>query len=422
MKSIFEETPVNRYLDVLEEDSIVLMAGAPNIAPNGLDATECARLKDCGINALSATITTSEVKSTLANCHANGLKLYLGNASLFNNLTSCRNVVNSYKNLDGLGGWMLKQQISYNEIIKESVNDEDLPNYSLSNSLINETDGKHPVFVGLDGDWSSKSGYLNGKSFPEYLAEFQKRFSPSFFPYIYLPIRDGEAMNSERYSVYYRNLSYFAEVSRYTSVPFWVYCRCVALHNYNGFSAGITTERQLRSIVFSSLAYGAQGIYYWNYRQQSLNGTYTDAPVSFDGNIVTDVWQYLKNVNLEVRAFNSVFAGCEHIETRHLSSTITGLKGFDHPMGPLLSIVSQNGSSLEIQVSHINKGGVDYLVVMPNINVAETSRQKVTLNFSEYWEVSIIEKSGSSYVTKKLTSQALEKELGRGDYLIFTWK
>ena len=442
MGSIFQSNPVNYFAPIPEE--ITLMAGKPNSGTGALDDELCEDVKNCGFNAIGATIGIANVASSLKNCANHGLKLFLHNYSTY---LKSGEFIDEYKNRDGLGGWIMEFLASYNKLQTKTANAGYLPIAEANNLLIEKElvssdskDIKHPVFIGIGGDWNRDINYVPFGSqnpavyFPDLIKFYQDTFHHSMWPIGYLP--DLSPVNTsqipvERQKMYYKTLQYMAYISRYTATPFWMYVRCQGLKGYYNMQGASPTLNMLRGLVFTSLAYGAQGIYYWNYRQDPSsstgNPTYFDAPIDPAGQ-KTQTWNMVKTINGEVKAFNKVFCGCEMIDCRHLSSIIDdnnaeNMRMMEKPMGPLMSIAKTDGSKPDVLVSHINNSGTDYLVIIANpfeLNVNKT--QKLVLHFSSYWHITRPQIVGANFVWQILTNYDYPVTLSPGDYIIFRWE
>lgn len=426
MNSIFQIPVELSDFSFNDQEKIFLVAGKPNQEDSVLGNDLCLQLKDCGFNSVAATINQNHISDSLLNCHLSGLKLFIRNIRLLDMTSS---FVNSYKNVKGLGGWLLDYMLTPESDRKNSA-------VEYANSLIQ--DPEHPVFIGLYGDWEWDFGYDKKEvptNFTQYLAEFQHLFKPSLWPYFYFPdlIKAGGGIGIlsfplERQIMFYKSLQYFAYISRYTTSPFWVSCRCQSFNNISGLSGPTLDVRRMRGIVFSSLAHGAQGIYYWNYRQNEPTSetTYSNAPVDLDGN-QTNTWGMVKTINEEVTAFNDVFCRCEMIDCRHFNAE--GMRWIkqlsNYAMGPLISVKQTAGNKTKLMISHIfsHKTKKNYLVMVANpfASMFIINTVKFQFNFSQYWNVKSVVKNGSGYTETAISNYSPTVTMNYGDYLIYTW-
>ena len=426
MSSIFQTTPTNEPYNSPTPGQISIVAGRANADPNGMTDEYCKTMADCGFNAATAHLGDAYTKETLANCAKNGISLFLSNANLTKYTSS---YIKPYKNLEGLGGWIL----SFNMLpygIKQIIE-----KYKVNKEINEADDQKHPVFVGVSGDWNYDSDHEIIRSYPEYVEGIEYGFSPTFWPVFYFPdltpLSGDSNEEEERQLMYYKTLQYFAYVSQFTNVPFWFSIRCQAFNSIYGLKGDIPNERLMRGLVFTALAYGSQGLYYWNYRQNGPSGntTYSNAPVDINGN-KTETWDIVKAINDEVKAFNDVFCGCEMLDCRHKSGrkNTQSLKPFENAMGPLIDITC-SGYEVNVIVSHIWNNEKNYLVVVFNPfgspfygSDKPIIIRPVTLKFSEYWKVYRLQKQNAGYREVELVDYDYSHLPYQGDYLIFRWE
>ena len=431
MSSIFQKTPFNYYANSPVEGEITLMAAKPNYDVSLLDNDLCKQIKECGFNAVGAVIAQNAIEPSLTNCYNNGLKLFVYNGTLLN---STESFVKEFKNHKGLGGWLLNFKLGAKKLVNTSDNAEVKTLIAANNAIIeNDLDPSdsqkilHPIFIGLIGDWQRDLDASPIDFYSSYIQKFEDDFKPSLWPILYVPDlipTKGDNIPEEyenRQLMFYKNLQYFAYVSRYTCVPFWSLCRCQSLKGYYNLDGKAPTLNQLRGIVFSALAYGAQGIYYWNYRESTSSTTggvtYSDAPIDINGT-KTATYDIVKKVNAEVKAYNLIFHNCEMVDCRHLRTTPTkDLKLMTHAMGPLEKITdfSQN-----LLISIINKEGKNYLVIISDPFVDKP--QTITLHFNEYWTIRRFQITSNTAISRLLANYQPRMTVEPGQYLIYSWE
>lgn len=434
MASIFESNPTNGEYYPLPDKQIALVAGYPNITGLPLDEALCKKVAECGFNITSATLFNDDyIEQSLINCQKNGLKLYVHNERLSIEEEALK-LKNKFSDYEGLGGWILSLDISEQEI--DLIKEEDKAKNEGDKNLTEEIKDKHNVLIGLSGDWNHDRNGPYQCGYPNYIAKFQKKFNPAFWAFSYFPdIKDGD---NERYLNFYKTIQYFAYISRYTASPFWVFCRCQGF-KVNGIDkAPAPTLQGLRGFVFASLAYGAQGIYYWNYRQnQNIDSEYptvfNNAPIDYTGN-ETAVWDMVKKVNEEVKGYNEIFFGCEMVDCRHITDLANPkwLKIMKYPIGPLEKIERTLGG--DILISHIFNNDKNYLVViynpfgkatMPSLPDPLIPEPKITsrveLTFNPYWKVYRVSSTDRGLV-ESVPFSPTAYNLNDGDYLIFRWE
>ena len=217
-------------------------------------------------------------------------------------------------------------------------------------------------------------------SYYAYLDEFISEFHPSVLSYDYYPIdctidSAGNVLNiNVNTDVFYGALEVFSQKSKQYNIPFWAYCLCLK-HRTTGRVYPYPTVGMMRFEAFSALAYGAQGIVYWNYRihgydtgkvstilpgtlisnsmsKESGSGTQSiqdeiypqEAPIDINGN-QTPIWDMVRTVNAEIIKFDEIFYNCN--VTNHI--VIGGSKNLEG-YGCVNKVVAYGAGVL---VSHI---------------------------------------------------------------------
>lgn len=243
--------------------------------------------------------------------------------------------------------------------------------------------------VSLPKGWIGTSG-----TYENYLNVLQNLYRPGVWSYDLYPFRinnglqemsvanpetDPPADTETLYEHFYSHLETFSAQAKKTGRPFWAYCMCEGHgeHKYNNeakkfypqWFMPVPTEGMLRFEAFSALAYGAQGIVYWQYGkgysevqklhrenpdvdvENDIEGfIYEDAPLSItkpDGSeeyvkgegedykfpldqIVLHygegkpIWKAVRQVNAEIKAFSDVFLRCKLLYAAHVGQIYEG--------------------------------------------------------------------------------------------------
>lgn len=268
------------------------------------------------------------------------------------------------------------------------------------------------------------------ESYQEYMKKFQEYVEPSLWGTTVFPLvsKPGQIVQFDL-NLFFRDLEILSLISRYCGRPFWYTVRCMSYTNKEtGISTPYPNIIEMRFSAFAALAYGAQGLQYWCFRQLKDNSTYeyTAAPVDVNGQKVTEVWDAVYQLNQEIFALNDVFFESELVKVCH-----TGTKQYDATcmlngsFGPIISI-----SSTSILISHLNTHGQDYIVIVDQPTtyspISSPRTQKLTLNFAtSFYDIKQIKLSKSgTYVAayeSEVTSQTVEVDLPYGGYLIYKW-
>ena len=275
----------------------------------------------------------------------------------------------------------------------------------------------HVIYIGLQG--SAEAAQVGTRSYKDYVEQFQTVIQPSFFPYswglIYV-LANGTVQKG--YDEFFLNLESYSLLSLYAERPFWAFVRSQAYVRSTGGSTPAPTVAQMRFAAFSALAYGAQGIVYDRYRQDADTSStkFSLAPIDREGN-KTVTWNYVKEVNTDIKALNSIFFETEAVMVRHTGKTqYAGTYMLQGAIGPISQLVSQDSGVL---VSHLNTKGTNYIVI---VNHDIDKSQLVILDFSDFWKIYRISVVQGKMVKSLLTTTHTYYNVPAGGYLIFTWE
>ena len=208
--------------------------------------------------------------------------------------------------------------------------------------MIYELDPAHPCYINLLPNWA-----WGVSEYSEKIEHFASKIDVPFYSFDNYPITEvnGEVVVREDW---YRNLEEFSLMASNHSKPFWGFALAKAHSITNPWPDTVYSEptlEQLRLQVFSNLLYGAQAIQYFNF-------TGLVDPVTCEKKPAFDL---VRQVNSEIRAYSSVFAGCSVLGVWHTGATI--------PSGtqPLTSMPHKKVKSLDMSCSEGTpsfKGGV----------------------------------------------------------------
>ncbi|MDR1666610.1 MAG: hypothetical protein LBS03_02800, partial [Bacteroidales bacterium] len=217
--------------------------------------------------------------------------------------------VNRFKNHPALGGYYLRDEppLSIFSMLGNKVrliedldpNPEHFCYINVAGALVAD-----PSFHGASGD------YLEN-----YLTPFVNATSPKFMAFNTYPIT-VENLDPENkhagyrllYKGWYGILDLFLEKSNQSGLPFWTFAVSSAHQSY---PAPITSDLRLQ--IYTSLAYGSQGIQYFTYWSQG-SGFY--AMVSQWGDKTT-VYNVVKEMNEEMQNYAAVFLGASVVWVKH---------------------------------------------------------------------------------------------------------
>ena len=217
---------------------------------------------------------------------------------------------------------------------------------------VSSLDAEHPCYINLLPNWS-----WGVEEYRDNIERFASEFDVPFYSFDNYPIveKDGEV---EVRSDWYRNLEEFSAMARSHGKPFWAFALAKA-HSITEPQVAVYPEPtlgQLRLQVFSNLLYGAQAIQYFNFTGIVDPATCEKKP-AFD---------LIRQVNSEVRAYSSVFAGCSVLGVWHTGDSIpcgtVSLAAMPDGM-PHERVKSLRVSGEGAVVSLIENGGETYLAV-----------------------------------------------------------
>lgn len=145
----------------------------------------------------------------------------------------------------------------------------------------------------------------------------------------------------------------------------------------------------------------------------------------------TPIWNYVKQVNSEIKAFNDIFYNCQLIDCKHTVSFPKYIDGdLNDPIqdgthlldatttfGPFSNIEASN-KEVGIQISHLNTNGVDYIVI---INQDIHNCQDVILKAPDYYKIFNLSLDDKFNRIEEIVSGTTQFNIKAGSYLIFKW-
>ncbi len=242
---------------------------------------------------------------------------------------------------------------------------------------IKVVDPSHPCYINLLPNWA-----WGVDEYAENLEMFASEFDMPFYSFDNYPVVEVDGSVQIR-SDWYRNLEDFSAMARKHGKPFWGFALAKAHSISDPWPDTVYPEPtlgQLRLQVFSNLLYGAQAIQYFNF-------TGIVDPVTCEK---LPAFELVKQVNSEIRAYSSVFAGCSVQGVWHTGDSIPSgtvmLDGMPHEKVKSLQISGCGGV-----VALIENGSYTYLAIQ-NRSCIETA----TLDISFDGFVSRVTVDGSS--------------------------
>lgn len=251
--------------------------------------------------------------------------------------------------------------------------------------------------LGPDGDPNSNDALRN------YIETFCEKFKPGVLSYDYYPFvvtPDGRDTTSvtTRLKDFYTALQLYSEISKKRNRPFWAFCRSLATcitdePDYKPKSGHpAPTEEFLRFEAFNALAFGAQGIEYWRYKEsypRKANDTNYYALVTAEG-VKTPAWDFAKKVNKEIKDHTHVFLGAR-LESYYFVGDPQDTDYCDYRRGASEDAISVRdinqrdtvGSNRGALVSTLVNDGRRYVVIV-NQSPYEPARLELAINDRGY--------------------------------------
>lgn len=326
-------------------------------------------------------------------------------------------------NSNAIKGWYLKDEPTYSQLEK--------PSDSSSFCLINlynllKTDGqKRPIQVNLVGTKGEKTEY---NPYQDYLDLFQNNFKPNLWSYDLYPVTqksclinnkcnvDDNCKLSVLYQTFYEDLNIFQERATATHGVFWAYVQSME------FISGDTLypaalEPYIRFEAFTALAFGAQGIAYWNYMQQhnETSEVNTSALVDKYGTRMP-AWYFAREVNYEIKQYSKVFVNSKLIKWAQVGQNYGGPVLGKNGIGAIQSIMGVGGRAL---VTQLRTNGHNYMIIVSH---KIESYQFLKITFKPdlvIYELTPTNSHGEHCKEKQINTQTIQRQLIPGGYLIY---
>ncbi|MDE6872485.1 MAG: hypothetical protein K2J62_10260 [Bacteroidales bacterium] len=215
---------------------------------------------------------------------------------------------------------------------------------------IAEIDPVHPSYINLYPNWA-----WGGDRYAENIELFASMVDVPFYSFDQYPVTEDDDGQILVRQSWYRNLEEFSAMAKRHGKPFWAFA--LALSHHLGAPSPeafypVPTIGHLRLQVFSDLLYGAQAIQYFTF-----GGLY-----DMEKSVKTEVFDLVRQVNSEIKAYSPVFLGCEVLGVWHTGDVIPESTSRLTEM-PDSRILSLNVSGCGGVVSLISNGGRRYLAV-----------------------------------------------------------
>jgi hypothetical protein len=160
--------------------------------------------------------------------------------------------------LDAIIGQLRQSPAHYGYMLQDEPNASEFAGLGQLVSYLRQRDPDHVAFINLLPNYAS-SGQLGASSYSDYLSQFKSVVNPSLYGYDhyqYHTTSDGAG--------YLQNLASVAQTAKQAGVPF---INGVQACSWDPATIRVPNAAETKFLIFSTLAYGAQGISYFQYTE-----------------------------------------------------------------------------------------------------------------------------------------------------------
>ena len=349
-------------------------------------------LKGTGITHNFTGFSSAEELLTAMNAaHAAGIKMIASCPEL---AEKPEIIVERLKNHPAIAGYFLRDEPSKSDFAE-------LGRWA---KRIQAVDNEHFCYLNLLPNYATPE-QLGTATYREHVKQFIEEVPLQLLSFDHYPIIVNE--NGERVlrGNWYENLEIFSDEARKAQRPFWAFALTAAHYSYP-----VPTLAELRLQVYSNLAYGAQGIQYFTYWMPESED-YHHAPIDFDTNQRTEIYDMIKQMNEEIKNLSPVFMNARVLSTGHTGKEIP--EG-TRRLGNLPGIINAFEAEGDAVVSVLEKGDRSFLVI-----VNRDFKNLLPVRVAGSSDLQRILKDGTTVPAKKYTERLF---VDPGDILIYSWK
>ena len=328
-------------------------------------------------------------------------------------------------NASVIKGWVLKDEPTQDQLSQTEYgyNLKSIYDYILGNDP-----QQRPVQINLVG-WFNHSYENERENYKTYLDTFQTNFNSNLWSYDLYPITQTSCLintscnlaDNCKVNVYYKefywDLNTYHERSKATGGVFWAHVQSAEFINGSKLHPAVL-ESYIRFEAFSALAFGAQGIVYWTYRQQPNQPKEKYSSALIDRNFnKTPAWYFAKRVNHEIKQYSKVFVNSELKKWTHVGEGY-GQPVINQRIGALDGITASGIGAL---ITQLRTNGKNYLVIVSH-DVEEYQTVDMTFAYAGVIELTPTTSSGNHCREKVLSTTSIRRLLIPGGYLIYEFK
>ena len=223
---------------------------------------------------------------------------------------------------------------------------------------IQKLDKKHFCYLNLFPNYAPKAA-LGTETYREHVQLFIQEVPLQLLSFDFYPIVLDSNGDRVMRGGWYENLEIFSDEARKAGKPFWAFALTVAHGPYP-----IPTPAEIRLQVFSNLAYGAQGIQYFTYWTPSIDEgfDYHHAPIDYETRKRTVVFDYITEINREIKTLSNVFLHAEVISVSHTGDSIPeGTRHLERLPEVITKLETEGKGAI---ISQLEKGKTSYMVIV----------------------------------------------------------
>jgi Beta-galactosidase len=391
----------------------VPLEGIPILAWYGVQEHTVERyreLKECGFDYnLTLYMNVEQLPQALDAAKEAGIRMIIYCEGLE---TELENTVNRFKDHPAIGGYYLKDEPNSNEF----------PHLGELVRRVQSIDNQHFCYVNIFPDVSST--YLKTENYLEYVQLFLKIVPVEILSFDQYPISVNASGVRFLYYKWYQTLKIISDEARNAGKPFWAFALTTAHAVYP-----IPTIADLKLQIYSSLAYGAQGIQYFTYwtPPNPEFGDFHDGPISdYSMGQRSTTWYNVKQMNEEIKRLSNVFLGAQVIKVEHITTDASGGNGnlpiattrFDFANRPAEAKIIKKfdiPNNTNAFVSFLKNGNRCYMVI---VNRNLEGGDNVTFTITGGAGLQLIKKDGKAV---NAFFQSSKQTVTPGDALIYGW-
>ncbi|GHU98066.1 hypothetical protein FACS1894211_01210 [Clostridia bacterium] len=258
--------------------------------------------------------------------------------------------------------------------------------------------------------------------YEDYISEYISKLNPDFLSFDNYPLLTDGFGTPELTGDYLYNLEIVANQTKAAGIPFWDFVQAMS---YDG-STRMPNLEELRWLIYSSMAYGVQGVQYfcyWTPLEFAGDEDSKAALITKDGRR-TPTYDYAKTINAELAAFDHVYLNYEWQGTMTFVGTknVTGMnKNFKMLKTPLASsprIKSLTAEQDTIVGAFKDKDGYDGFLVQNFADATYKKDDAVSITFNNADKAILYRKGQPETVALTNGVCNLTLEPGEGAFII----